>query len=121
MSRRAPRAAVLLATAALPRGVRARWREELLADLASLPPQEQARFARGVLLHAAALRWATAGVAPERFTASPWSCRLRLHHRLATFSADDGSRYLRCTRCGLDRGPARDGHPLVGYELMRVF
>lgn len=102
-----PRAAVLLATALLPHHVRARWREELLADLEHLPDRERARFARGVLRRAVSLRRATADVPVEPFAASSWTCRLRLRHHFRGYSADDGGRYTRCARCGLDRVSAR--------------
>ena len=107
----AARAGVALATAALRRADRERYRAEFLAELHALPPAAQLRYVAGVLVQTLALR-AALGSIPTRAEeaamtvgAGPISfrCRLLHRHRWVRRSTEDGGRYTTCTRCGRDR------------------
>ncbi len=89
---------------------RLRYRAEFLADLHSLRPAGQLRYAAGVLSQAFALR-AALGSAPSRVeedamtTTAPvrvpfFRCRLFRWHRWVTRSTEDGDRYVACAECG---------------------
>jgi len=108
------RAGVGLAIRTLPRPEdRARYRSEFLAELHGLPPAGQLRYTAGVLSQSLALR-AALGSSPTRAeedamtltrTKVPffWRCRVFRMHKWVSRSAEDGSRYLTCARCGHDR------------------
>lgn len=99
------RAAVALATTVLPAGpVRARWRQEFLADLSVLGRRQQASYAAGVLVHAWALRSALherEALSAEKATTvrPPLRCRLNVHHRWRVVSTEDGNPHWECTAC----------------------
>ena len=113
-SPRAPllaRAAVELAVRPLP-GLddRLRYRAEFTADLASLPPLAQLRYAAGVLSQTFALRAAlgatptraeeAAMTAPARTHVPLLRCRIFRWHRWVTRSTEDGDRFAACAECG---------------------
>ncbi len=102
---------------------RLRYRAEFLADLHSLRPAGQLRYAAGVLSQAFALR-AALGSAPSRVEedamtttrtrSRDWRCRFLRRHRWTPRSAEDGTRYEACARCGEDREDYPGGGPLTG-------
>lgn len=102
-----PALVIRLSVLALPRGVRRdRYRQEFLCELHDLTRAEQARHARGVLVHAFALRAAVR--AAERLAledlmttraTKPFLCRTNLHHSWEYARTSDGARYIRCARC----------------------
>lgn len=110
------RGLIALAAAPLPRASRDRYRREFIADLHGQSRAGQLTYARHVLACSVPLRLAIrssgkASVFEEiDMTARrrrPLRCRLNLHHDWHSESADDGTRYLRCRRCGKDEtGPA---------------
>ena len=121
---RLARAAVELAVRALPDWRdRLRYRAEFLADLHALPPAGQARYAAGVLSQAFALR-AALGSTPSRVEedamtltrtrSRDWRCRYLRRHRWTPRSAEDGTRYEACARCGEDREEYPGGGPSTG-------
>jgi hypothetical protein len=101
---------------------RLRYRAEFLADLHSLSPADQLKYTAGVLSQMLALR-AALGSTPSRveedamtITRTPfsWRCRvLRVHHWVPR-SADDGSRYQACSRCGVERDDRNDFTTTIG-------
>lgn len=105
------RTAVLL----LPAAERARYRQELVAELYGLEPRRQRAQAAGVLVHAGALRAALARDGREEDTMTttrkPVRCLLG-RHRWHWESTEDGGRFRRCLRCGVDAGgPGGDDGP----------
>jgi len=88
---------------AIPPGpARQRWQSELVSELYGLSPREQARHTLGVISRATALRAAVTDrdrVIKEDVMKKPIRCRLHLHKFLVA-STEDGSRFLRCRRCG---------------------
>lgn len=104
-------AAVRLAARALPGGpVRARYRQEFLAELYGLDPGRCRRHALGVLSRCYALR-ANVGTSPRLpahmslgplAARRPLLCRVNVHHKWRQESTSDGQRYTRCARCGKD-------------------
>lgn len=111
-------AAVRLATRMLPPGdARGRYRSELIADLSYLDRAHQLIYASGVWSTAWALRRELTQELTMDDTIStptrPLACRLHLHHHWHVESTEDGSRYLRCTRCGKDE-PYNGHGPLDG-------
>jgi hypothetical protein len=115
-----PRAPLPLARAGCELGVRClpelddrlRYRAEFLADLHTLTPAAQLRYAAGVLSQVFALR-AALDVTPSRAeedamdltTAQKsfdWRCRFLRKHRYVVRSTEDGGRYRTCARCGHD-------------------
>jgi len=99
------RASVIASTWALPRGaVRNRYRQELLAELHASAPQDRTGYTVGVVTHAWGLRRAVKDDEPvakeTTMRTKPLTCRLNLHHVWHTYSTDDGTRYLKCARCG---------------------
>jgi hypothetical protein len=117
------RAGVEIAVRALP-GLddRLRYRAEFTADLHELPPAAQLRYAAGVLSRTFALR-AALGSTPTRaeedaMTAPTrsrfhWQCRLFGAHDWVSRSAEDGSRYVGCRRCGKEKGDTGP-NPIMG-------
>ncbi len=101
---------------------RLRYRAEFLADLHRLPPAAQLRYAAGVLSQMFALR-AALGSAPTRAeeaamtaptrTSFFFRCHVLRMHDWVSRSAEDGSRYLVCRRCGRDTGEVYGG-PVLG-------
>lgn len=90
------RMAVELAVRALPDlDDRLRHRAEFTADLATLRPTAQLRHAAGVLSQIFALRTALA--------ASP--TRAEEDAMTVSRSAEDGTRFVACSRCGKEKGP----------------
>jgi hypothetical protein len=89
----------------LPAGaVRARWQEELIAELYGLSRREQLLHTLGVVSRVAALRSAaTSGGDPTAVVVlrRPVRCMLRRHSWRINTTAD-GSRYRRCRLCGRD-------------------
>lgn len=109
---------VRLATRMLPPGdSRGRYRSELVADLSYLDRSHQLIYAGGVWSTAWALRRELTQERTMDDTISiptrPLACRLNLHHHWHVESTEDGSRYLRCTRCGKDE-PYNGHGPLDG-------
>jgi hypothetical protein len=126
------RAAVGLAVRSLPvLDDRLRYRAEFTADLVSLPPLGQLRYAAGVLSQTFALRAAlgstptraeeAAMTAPTRARVPFFRCRLFRWHRWVTRSTEDGDRYAACAECGrllhdgATRGPNSRGFTPTGY------
>lgn len=116
-STRAPlppvRAAVELAVRSLPElDDRLRYRSEFIADLTTLSPVDQLKYATGILSQTFALR-AALGSTPSRAeedamtltTARPpfWRCRVFRAHRWVTRSTEDGGRYRTCSGCGREQ------------------
>ena len=117
------RAGVELAVRALPDlDDRLRYRAEFAADLAVLGPVGRLRYAAGVLSQTFALRAALGSVptraeedamtvsTPRRFF---WQCRLFGAHDWVSRSAEDGSRYVACRRCGKYKDYQHAG-PILG-------
>lgn len=107
--RRMRHAAVVVATVVLPPGqVRRRYRREFDAEMESLTGWRQYLYAVGIVAGALALRRAVGRPAPTLGSSDPPParrpvlCRLHLHHEWHTFTTEDGQRYRRCVRCGLD-------------------
>jgi hypothetical protein len=107
------RAAVGLAVRPLPElDDRLRYRAEFTADLATLPALSQLRYAAGVLSQTFALR-AALDSEPTRSEEDAmtvttrrrfyWQCRLFGAHRWVSRSAEDGSRFVACSRCGKEK------------------
>jgi hypothetical protein len=105
------RAAVGLAVRPLPDlDDRLRYRAEFAADLATLSPFGQLRYAAGVLSQTFALRTAlgsaptraeeAAMTAPTRTRVPFFRCRVFRWHRWVTRSTEDGDRYAACAACG---------------------
>ncbi len=116
------RAGVELAVRALPDlDDRLRYRAEFAADLAVLGPAAQLRYAAGALSQTFALR-AALGTSPTRaeedaMTVTParrvhWQCRLFGAHDWVSRSAEDGSRYVACRRCGKEKGEIYPGNTI---------
>ena len=117
------RACVEVAVRALP-GLddRLRYRAEFSADLAVLGRAGQLRYAAGVLSQAFALRTAL-GASPTRAEEAAmtvptghrfhWQCRLFGAHDWVSRSAEDGSRYVACRRCGKHKDYQHAG-PILG-------
>jgi hypothetical protein len=108
------RAGVEIAVRALPDlDDRLRYRAEFRADLHELPRAAQLRYAAGVLSQTFALR-AALGSAPTRAEEDAmtvptprrffWQCRLLGAHDWVSRSAEDGSRFVACRRCGKEKG-----------------
>ena len=113
-------AAVDLAVRALPDlDDRLRYRAEFAADLAALGPAAKLRYATGVLSQSIALRTAL-GASPTRAEEAEmtvptghrfhWQCRLIGAHDWVSRSAEDGSRYVACRRCGKEKGEIYPGN-----------
>lgn len=98
---------------AVPAGrARARWQQELVSELYGLSSRQQARHTVGVITRAPALRAAVTGrerIIEEDVMRKPLRCRLHLH-RFRVASTEDGSRFLRCRRCGKEETPIGPGH-----------
>jgi len=117
------RAAVELAVRTLPDlDDRLRYRAEFAADLAVLGTGGRLRYAAGVLSQIFALR-AALGTTPthaeeDAMTASttrrpfPFRCRVLGLHDWVSRSAEDGSRYVACRRCGKDKGEVYPGNTI---------
>jgi hypothetical protein len=117
------RAAVEVAVRPLPElDDRLRYRAEFTADLTALRPLGQLRYAVGVLSQTFALR-AALGSTPTRAeedamtatTPRPFylRCRLLGSHDWVSRSAEDGSRYVACRRCGKYKDYQHAG-PILG-------
>ncbi len=100
---------------------RLRYRAEFAADLSALGTAAQLRYAAGVLSQTFALR-AALGSTPTRaeeaaMTVSTrpfhWQCRLFGAHDWVSRSAEDGSRYVACRRCGKHKDYQHAG-PILG-------
>ncbi|HEY7272496.1 MAG TPA: hypothetical protein VH502_07150 [Actinoplanes sp.] len=114
--RRLARGGVGLAVHALPAGqIRDRYRQELLADMYGMSRHTQIAYTLGVLTHIWALRAAVVADAPAisevTMSRRPFTCRTNLHHVWRWQTADDGSRYRRCARCGKDHSGISKGDP----------
>jgi hypothetical protein len=91
---------------------RLRYRAEFEADLSVLGAGGQLRYAAGVLSRSFALR-AALGASPARAeedamtvsTRRPfhWQCRILHWHEWVSRSAEDGTRYVACRRCGKEK------------------
>ena len=98
---------------------RLRYRAEFTADLVVLGPAAQLRYGAGVLSQTFALR-AALGASPTHAeedamtvaTRRPfhWQCRLFGAHQWVSRSAEDGSRYVSCRRCGKEKGEVYTGN-----------
>lgn len=88
---------------AIPAGpARQRWQLELVSELYGLSPREQARHTLGVITRVPSLRAAVTDrdrIIEEDIMRKPIRCRLHLH-KFQLASTEDGSRFLRCRRCG---------------------
>jgi hypothetical protein len=106
--------------------VRNRYRRELEAELAQLPPRRQLGFALRVLTRAFALRRAVVDDTATKIVtevalqapARPLLCRLNLRHKWKRHSTEDGQRYLRCVRCDKDDAALRTqpGVMIIGVD-----
>jgi hypothetical protein len=116
------RAGVELAVRALPDlDDRLRYRAEFAAELAVLGRIDRLRFAAGVLSQTFALR-AALGSGPNRSEEDAmtvttrrtfhWQCRLFGAHDWVSRSAEDGSRYVACRRCGKEKGEVYPGNTI---------
>jgi hypothetical protein len=98
---------------ALPSGpARERWQHELVSELYGLSAREQARHTLGVISRAPALRAAVTNrdrIIEEDNMRKPIRCRLHLH-KFKVASTEDGSRFLRCSRCGKEDDSLGRGH-----------
>ena len=102
--------AVELAARLLPSGQRQRYALEFIAELYDLPRSRQVSHSMQVLASAWRLRaaLAEAGTIPLQEDTMPTTmtrpvlCRLGFH-RFRRAATEDGTRYLRCDRCGKDR------------------
>jgi hypothetical protein len=98
---------------AIPPGpVRRRWQDELVSELYGLSRQEQVRHTLGVIGRAPSLRMAVTNrdrVIEEDIMRKPIRCRLHLH-KFRVASTEDGSRFLRCRRCGKEDASLGPGH-----------
>jgi hypothetical protein len=98
---------------AIPPGqARERWQHELVAELYGLSPREQVRHTLGVITRVPSLRAAVTArdrVIEEHIMRKPIRCRLHLHH-FQVASTEDGSRFLRCRRCGKEDDFAGRAH-----------
>ena len=108
---RLARGLIALSVTVLPKSARARYRREFIADLHELSRVEQAGYALHVLAGSVPLRLAVRGAtrtspaeAIDMTTRQgrPLLCWLTLHHDWHGESAEDGTRYQRCRRCGKD-------------------
>lgn len=107
---------VRTATVMLPAGpVRERYRRELLAELSTLAGRARPGFAIGALTSAMALRAAISAPGADLVfpTRKPLRCKLGMH-RYRWECNPDGDSYLRCTRCGDDKGDSTDGVSMSG-------
>lgn len=105
------RGLIVLATRPLPAAARGRYRREFRADLHGMSRTAQANYASHVLACSLPLRLAIRSGGKMSIFGEidmvtrrrrPLRCRLNLHHDWHGESADDGTRYLRCRRCGKD-------------------
>jgi hypothetical protein len=91
---------------------RERWQQELVGELYGLTGYQQVRHTWGVVTRVSALRAAVTDrdrIVEEDIMRKPIRCRLHLHQfRLA--STEDGSRFLRCRRCGEEDPALGPGH-----------
>ena len=116
------RAGVELAVRVLPDlDDRLRYRAEFTADLHELPPVAQLRYAAGVLSRTFALRAAlgssTTRAEEDAMSATTtrrfhWRCRILGAHDWVSRSAEDGSRYVACRRCGKEKGEVQPGNSI---------
>jgi len=80
-----------------------------------MPRRRQTAHALRILASSWSLRSATANPHRERKTmltvlqSKPLLCLLNVRHHWETLSADDDSRYERCTKCGKDKTGYRWG------------
>jgi hypothetical protein len=113
-----------LAAFALPRACRDRYRREFLAEVYGVSRAGQASYALHVLAYSVPLRFAVRsgrtsspleGIDMSRRARRPLRCRLNIRHHWVGESADDGTRYLRCRRCGKDEtGKIDDAEGFLG-------
>lgn len=102
------------ATVLLPRYVRARYRQEFVAEMYGMSRSARARHAVGVLSRSWALRMAirapagSSQLTAPTASARPLRCRLRWH-RWRMRSTTDGARFRRCARCGKDKFDGASG------------
>jgi hypothetical protein len=98
---------------AVPPGrARERWQQELVAELYGLSVREQARHTLGVITRAPSLRAAVTDrdrLIEEDVMRKPVRCRLSFH-AFVVASTEDGSRFLRCRRCGKEETSLGRGH-----------
>lgn len=105
------RAVIAASVAVLPKSVRPRYRSEFIADLYGMSCREQAGYTGHVLAGCVPLRLAVRsashasaleGIDMTARQLRPLRCRLNVRHDWHYESAEDGSRYQRCRRCGKD-------------------
>jgi hypothetical protein len=112
---------IAISVAVLPRSARPRYGQEFIADLYGLSRREQAGYTIHVLAGCVPLRLAVrsagsatsvqGGIEMTSRQRRPLRCRVNLHHDWHTESAEDGTRYARCRRCGKDAtGPVTTSH-----------
>ena len=107
------RTATRAAARAIPAGpARTRWQDELVSELYGLSSGEQARHTLGVIIRAPALRSAVTDrdrIIKEDIMRKHLLCRLHLH-KFRVASTEDGSRFMRCRRCGKEDDSLGPGH-----------
>jgi hypothetical protein len=124
---RLPTHLVDLAVRLLPSARRDRYRQELTAELLSLPREEQRAYALRILARTWALRAALDTREHDTIGATTMTkrqrCTLRLHS-WQTRRNEEGEPYQACTRCPAEResfvmtnsmGPSGDGGGGVGF------
>jgi hypothetical protein len=95
-----------------PGAARDRWQQELVAELYGLSSRQQVRHTLGVVTRAPALRAAVTDrdrIIEEDVMRKPIRCRMHLH-KFRVASTEDGSRFLRCRRCGKEDSSLGPGH-----------
>jgi hypothetical protein len=117
----AERRVVAAAVLVLPPDQRARYREELLAELDDLGPSDHPACLARMVAQLPALRRALLPLGLDGEPA-PFLCRWHLRHHWSTFTTDDGERYSRCDRCGTDdpRYQASSGASWAQFPVRRA-
>ena len=119
-----PRQGVRLAAHVLPTGTtRDRYQREFVAEMYAMSAKRQRIYALGVLSHAWSLRAALADdslvIEEMKMQHKPLMCRLHLHHVWQWASAEDGTRYQHCGKCGKERAdyPEEGGQNLINRGI----
>ena len=105
-----PSLVVGLAARMLPSWARDRYASEFHAELTELTSWRRWTHALTVLATAYPLRIAVLRAAAVGQGFAPtFGCLTGVRHRWARAWTEDGQRYQRCRRCGLDRAPTQAG------------
>lgn len=112
-----PRLLVAASARVLPPWARDRYQVELDSELADLTWSRQWVHALAFSATIWPLRLAVlSGAAEARgFSAPPLGCLWGVHHRWRFAWTEDGQRYRRCGRCGLD--DPRSGHAATNQSI----